>query len=221
MSKNKYPAPWNLNGNGYMFLYKFKKDFIKNCSFISEDMKKLYVGGLGCMMIVNYKQSNCGPYGELLFIPGKFRCSEGKKNSITKIYVSSIDSVENGRINWGIPKENSDFEFEKTNNKIIQIKLSKDNKPFFNVKIKKYGPSFPVTTKLLPFPLAQFLNEQSFFTDFSGKGTGRLCKLSDLAIDRSGFEELDKVKPLIGIAVDNFNITFPKAIIKEGNTFNI
>lgn len=109
---NKYPAPWQLNGYGYILLYQFKKSFTNEEA--PEFLKGKAISGFGSMMLVNYESSNCGPYGELLFIPGKYAHENKKLNTISKIYVSSMDSVDNGRANWGIPKEMAHFTFEKS-----------------------------------------------------------------------------------------------------------
>lgn len=217
---NKYPAPWNLKGSGFIFLYRLNKEYIENCTFIPKYLKNLYCGGLACVMLVNYESSNCGPYGELLFIPGKFKCNKGKKNSITKIYVSSKDSVDNGRANWGIPKEYAKFNFDKIENEKVSIAIHTENEKILDGKIKCFGPKFPVSTKLLPFPLAQYLDEESFFTSFFGKGSGRLCKFEDLEINNKLFPDLG-LKPLLSIAIDNFKIVFPKAEKENRNCFDV
>ena len=76
-----YPAPWNLRGKGYIFLYKFKKDFVAQSGNVPAFLDGAFAGGFGSVMLVDYGESNAGPYGELLFIPGKFRFG-GKKNTI-------------------------------------------------------------------------------------------------------------------------------------------
>ena len=109
-----YPAPWNLRGKGYIFLYKFKKDFVGQNGNVPSFLDGAFAGGFGSVMLVDYEESDAGPYGELLFIPGKFRFGGQKLDTISKIYVSTMESVVNGRANWGIPKEKADFSFEKT-----------------------------------------------------------------------------------------------------------
>jgi len=52
-----------------------------------------FAGGLGTVMLVDYNTSNAGPYGELHFIPGKFKHQNKRLNSISKIYVSTLASV--------------------------------------------------------------------------------------------------------------------------------
>ena len=106
------------------------------------------------MIIVDYKSSDAGPYSELLFIPGKLHINGGRWHRITKIYVSTMDSVLNGRKNWAIPKELADFKFSQNGN-IEEVKVSKGGRTFFRAGMKVWGPRFPVSTKLLPFPLCR------------------------------------------------------------------
>ncbi|MGC8605722.1 MAG: acetoacetate decarboxylase family protein, partial [Desulfomonilaceae bacterium] len=112
----KVPAPWNLTGNGYVILYWFKKELLRDNSFLDQPTKESYLGGRGCVMLVDYKSSNVGPYKELLFIPGKISFKGRKLFTISKIFVSTMDSVVNGRENWGIPKEHANFSWQSEKN---------------------------------------------------------------------------------------------------------
>src|SRR4051794_14743049 len=104
-----YPAPWNLRGSGHIFFYRFSQALLAQEAAVPTFMRPTFVGGLGALMMVDYSQSNCGPYQELLLIPG--RCLMGGRSyySISRIFVSTDVSVVNGRRNWGIPKEQADF----------------------------------------------------------------------------------------------------------------
>lgn len=125
-------------------------------------------------MLVNYQTSNCGPYGELLVIPGKYQYGREKKHTISKIYVSSQASVDNGRINWGIPKELAQFSFEPQSDKIEKVTVTSGNKdessPIFTASFKTGSVPFPVSTRLLPFPLIQHLDGRPSRRPFPGKG---------------------------------------------------
>ena len=125
----EYPAPWMLHGKGYIFLYRFKKDFVERSGNIPEYLKDSFIGGFGSVMLVDYESSEAGPYGELLFIPGKFRFNGRKLDTISKIYVSTMESVVNGRANWGIPKEKADFSFEKSGDDEEKAIVSVGGKP--------------------------------------------------------------------------------------------
>lgn len=66
------PAPWQMSGKGYIFLYPITKEFVMTQGMVPDFLKGRYTGGFASMMLVNYADSNVGPYSELLFIPGKF-----------------------------------------------------------------------------------------------------------------------------------------------------
>lgn len=212
--KNKIkvvPAPWDLNGYGYIFIYKFKKDFVNSNANIPDFLKGKFCGGFGAVMLVNYKSSNVGPYGELLFIPGKFKFNNKKLDTISKIYVSSYESVICGRENWGIPKEKADFEFIKKEDSVDEVIVSVDNKKVVEAKLKSRKLSFPVSTKLLPFPLIQEYKGKYLYTNFYGKGKGRLVKIESIKVDKTYFPDISNIKPIAVIKVDPFDITFPLA----------
>ncbi len=210
----KYPAPWVLSGKGYILLYKFTKSFVVESSNIPEFLKGQYTGGFGALMLVDYSTSNAGPYGELLFIPGKFK-HEGKKlNTISKIYVSTMASVENGRSNWGIPKELADFSFQSIDSHTEKVAISSENDTIAEFTLKSGKLPFPVNTKLLPFPLVQYHEGKYYYTTFHGKGTGRFAKLTDVNINSKLFPDVSGIKPFVAIKVEPFKITFPVARIE-------
>jgi hypothetical protein len=61
-------------------------------------------GGLTCAVLVRYEDSPVGPYDELIFVVNGFTNPHGKGSSgrVTNIYVSSRESVWNGRNNWSV-----------------------------------------------------------------------------------------------------------------------
>lgn len=205
---NKYPAPWDLNGYGYILLYRFDTNFANKQA--PNFLKNKAISGFGSIMLVNYENSNCGPYGELLLIPGKYNYKNKKLNTISKIYVSSQESVINGKINWGIPKEYANFNFESSSKRLEKVTVtSSDSKPIFEATFKIGIIPFPVSTSLLPFPLVQQYNDTEYKTTFKGKGIGRLTKMVDLKVNSEMFPDIESVKPIAIIRVSPFNITFP------------
>ena len=209
-----YPAPWNLRGKGYIFLYKFKKDFVAQSGNVPAFLEGAFVGGFGSMMLVDYEESNAGPYGELLFIPGKFRFGGKKLDTISKIYVSTMESVVNGRANWGIPKEKADFSFEETGSGTEKVTVTADGKIAAEFTLRSGKLSFPVSTKLLPFPLVQQYEGRHYFTDFFGKGKGHFSKVIDIKINPGLFPDVSVCRPIAVIRVEPFSITFPEAKIE-------
>ncbi|WP_035355083.1 acetoacetate decarboxylase family protein [Acetobacterium malicum] len=212
-----YPAPWTLRGYGYILLYRFGTSFANQQA--PEFLTDQAIPGFGSVMLVNYQTSDCGPYGELLVIPGKYQYHQEKKHTISKIYVSSQASVENGRKNWGIPKELAQFNFEPQSDKSEKVTVTNRNNgessPIFEASFKTGPIPFPVSTRLLPFPLIQHWDNKAFRTTFSGTGTGRFATMTDLNINENFFPDLGRFKPLAIIKVDPFAITFPAAKINK------
>ena len=211
----EYPAPWTLHGKGYIFLYRFKKDYVERSGNIPEYLKDSFIGGFGSVMLVDYESSEAGPYGELLFIPGKFRFNGRKLDTISKIYVSTMESVVNGRANWGIPKEKADFSFEKSGDNEEKAIVSVGGKTAAEFTVKSGKLAFPVSTKLLPFPLIQQYEGKNYYTDFFGTGKGHLANLKDIKIDPNLFPDISCCRPIAVIRVDPFEITFPEAKIED------
>lgn len=207
------PAPWQLEGEGYILLYKFTRSDISTMAFIDESLKKRFAGGLGALMIVDYKKSDAGPYSELLFIPGRFRTGKWKRYNIPKIYVSTRTSVVNGITNWAIPKEQAEFTFTRESKNSRHIEVRTHDTPFFSITLKEKGFAFPVNTALLPFPLLQEKDGRYYLTKFTGKGKGRFAGISDIKINPCFFPDITIRKPLIAISVSPFSICFPAAEI--------
>lgn len=210
-----FSAPWKLKGKGYILIYKFKKEFIQNYGNVPKFLKDKYSGGFGSVMLVDYTESNAGSYGELLFIPGKFKFREKKLDTISKIYVSTMESVDNGRNNWGIPKEQGDFKFEKVDENTEHVSINVGGKLVAEFKFKSGTMVFPVNTKLLPFPLVQEYKDKYYYTSFVGKGLGRFAKTREININPELFPDISLCKPIAVIKVEPFSITFPKAVVED------
>jgi hypothetical protein len=207
------PAPWHLQGRGYLAIFRFNKDFAETKGLVPPGS---FAGSFGAIMIVRYDSSPVGPYSELLFIPGKVRAGIvhsgiDRWHRITKIYVSTTESVVNGKRNWAIPKELADFSFVR-DKKHETVHVSMDGKAFFNATLTPRGPRFPVSTAFLPLPLVQEHEDGTFlYTKFSGTGKGRLATMEEVQADQTYFPDFSLIKPLVTVAVDPFSLVFPVA----------
>lgn len=206
------PAPWTLKGEGIILIYRFKKSWVEENGHLPEPLKGKFKGGFGYVMLVNYKESPVGPYRELLFIPGKFQ--KNGLQSITRIYVDSEASTQNGRKNWGIPKETLPFTWESKKGRDI-IGIKSGTKEVFSAEISHSGLSFPVSTALLPLRLGQNLDKMNFLTKPSGSGWGKLAKINKLDLDPEFFPDIRSLNPLLGVKVNPFTIHFPKPTFSD------
>lgn len=211
LSKAKFyrmaPAPWELQGEGIILVYKFSKQWVENHTQLPNNLKGKFRGGLGYVMLVNYEKSPVGPYHELLIIPGKFRKS--RKHAITKIYVDSEASTQNGRANWGIPKQTLPFVWEKNDTEDF-VRINDGEKTVFACDVKSWGISFPISTSFLPINLEQTLNKVHYLTRPSGSGIAKFAKIKNLFIDPEYFPDISKLKPLLAVKIKPFRISFPE-----------
>ena len=203
----KSPPPWKLEGEGILLIFKFKKDWVENHANLPKHLKGKFKGGLGFVMLVNYESTPVGPYHELLFIPGKFR--KTKKQAITKIYVDSEVSTQNGRENWGIPKETLPIYWGKDKN-LDKVQVIKDGIPIFSGEFESRGISFPVSTAFLPIRLCQTWNKLKYFTRPTGTGWGKFVNIKSLDLNPEFFPDIRGISPLLAIKVNPFLMRFPK-----------
>jgi hypothetical protein len=213
MEKSKpqiVPAPWQLKGTGYMFLYNFPKNWAEKANFLPVEQRGEFKGGLGTLMLVDYESSDVGPYRELLFIPGKFSWLHYRNYAISRIWVSSESSVVSGRKNWGIPKNLAHFRIKASSERRQSWEVTTpEGQTFFKADLSHGRLPLPVHTAFVPFPLLQTWEGRDYLTKFSGYGLGHFAKLERLEIDQELFPDITAKKPLLGLRVDPFHIRFP------------
>lgn len=203
------PAPWQLKGEGYLMIYSCSNDFLMTEGFIKEELKPFLWLKFGLVMLVNYQASPVGPYGELLFIPGMFHFKGKYYWHISKIFVSSIDSVYNGRENWGIPKELAQFEFKEMAKGSKSIKVTLNEALVFSAHLKDSSWGFPLSTSILPFQFIQPLNGKEYITQPKGTGKAFFSKLNGLEIGAGLFPSIGSQKRLACLHIPNFSLAFP------------
>jgi hypothetical protein len=116
------PPPWPLKAKLYLFFAVLKpenredpilqglppgsynpSETIHPSALAPINDSPQWKGGLTCFVLVRYEQTPVGPYDELMMTPDGFANPYEKKATsgrITNIYVSSRQSVWNGRKNW-------------------------------------------------------------------------------------------------------------------------
>ncbi|MBC3784036.1 acetoacetate decarboxylase family protein [Spirosoma utsteinense] len=214
------PPPWTLTGNGVILIAHFPEAFVRSQGFLAPYQHRGYRGWIGTVMLVDYQTSPVGPYQELLFIPGLFQLGKRTSFSISKIYVSSQESIWNGRRNWGIPKEQATFSFSLNPDGSQTIRVDNQGETIIQLRAKPWGIRFPITTKLVPgFRIVQkqLITDESsprsvgqlLLTRPSARGSARLAFLSDMHVKTSLFPDLNRIRPLVTLVVENFQMTFP------------
>jgi hypothetical protein len=215
------PAPWSLTGNGMVLLYHFSGSFIDQYGFLESYQEAGFKGWLGAVMLNCYQTSNVGPYYELLFIPGLFRLGGKLCYSVSKIYVSSLDSARNGWQNWGIPKEIANFKVSNLadGSQVFEVGPPPPGQFFFQIHFKKRGWPLPFTSKLVPLNrLVQQApaSAQLLLTKPQATGQAQLCAVQHLLVNPKYFPPLNKLRLLAAFYLPQFKINFPVPQILPG-----
>ncbi|KAF8882445.1 hypothetical protein BD779DRAFT_1543337 [Infundibulicybe gibba] len=153
------PAPWKLKGQSWLFtLSGLSSTSNFPAGFATEAGAEVlasggeFIGGQGLAQLVSYSESPVGPYDELIYIPGRWKYPNGRVGfRITRIYVSTKESTENGRINWNIPKQVADFDFKPGTDGVsmsFAVRHPGSTTPFFQATLK---PIALVSSLGIPF----------------------------------------------------------------------
>jgi len=206
-----YPAPWRLSGSGYMFRYIISDKERDNALSSESTVSDVRYKGPCTIIINDYRFTTAGPYRELSFIPGTFRRSGKKFNSITKSYVSEMEGVVNGAENWGIQRELADFNIEDMGWKRQKITVSQDGSLIAELTIRRHGFRFLKTTALRPFRLAQQKNDTVFYTALKASGRVRRARIESAAFNPDFFPDLSGHHPVYAAGFEEFTCTMPTA----------
>jgi hypothetical protein len=165
-------------------------------------------------MFVDYAESPAGPYRELLYIPGRFALADGRHAwSVTRIYVSTWESVVNGRRNWGIPKDRADFS-RSCNDGTESLRVSVDGRRVAELELGARGPRLPTRAGLLPASLrrlVQYHSGRRFELAPGARGGVRLARARSLASDPEVFPALAGARVRLALKAERFTLEFPVA----------
>jgi hypothetical protein len=208
------PAPWRLGGRGYISLLKAPKTLLDDTRFLPPSLHgKRSAKPYALMMFVDYDESPVGPYHELLFIPGSFGFEDGKRHlSISRIFVSSMDSVVNGQRNWGIPKDVAQFDVQYGDAGLDRVRVSKDGHTFAELDYRPGWLGMPFSTGLMPKSLrtlAQHHDEKTFIYAPEARGSIKLARLRSATVDAAVFPDIGQCRSLLTVKVTGFDMGFP------------
>lgn len=212
------PAPWQLQGRAYVSLLRCAPDLLDERSFVPDTLRgKRSPAPYALMMFVDYASSPVGPYHELLFIPGRFAFEDGQRHlSISRIFVSTMDSVVNGQRNWGIPKDVAQFDVRYGDNGLDRVAVSRNGKCFAELAYRSWPLPLPMGTALLPkswHTLAQHDRGQTFVYTPTAHGWMRPGQLVERRFDASEFPDVAGADVLATVKLTHFDMTFPQSQI--------
>jgi hypothetical protein len=211
------PAPWSLRGEAYAFFTKLPLPRGRAELFAPSELAQARFGQLGLAMFVEYTSSPVGPYRELLFIPGTFRFGKRRLPSITKIYVSTRASVENGRRNWGIPKELADFDVDEGRDGVKRVTMRVDGMTAVELWFRHGTLPLPCTSRLVPSSLrtlGQVLGGQTFEVAPSFTGLMQRAQVLHAWSEPSMFCELAAERVVGALRLSKGELQFPPAKLR-------
>ncbi len=211
-----FPAPWRLRGSGLVILTRAPLSQLKADPAIPQHLRDNLKAPLNILMLVNYAESDTGPYQELLFIPGTVQVGERRLPSISNIFVSTESSVVNGRLNWGIPKYRCNFDWCKvagdsgTEQSCIAADIN--GQRFFELSYDSSGLSIPVNTAWMPKllkTLGQEWEGRQFIFSPSAKGRAKRATIRHLNVAAGVFPQISAQQVVAAFEITDFNMEFP------------
>jgi hypothetical protein len=215
------PAPWTLTGQvAYLFLHgsrSAQESFNEN----PDPVRSPFRGGLGGMILIRYSDSPVGAYDELLFVPGSYQFGDTTYYRISQIYVSSLDSVINGRRNWGVPKKLAIFRWSD-NDTYVKIFLPESNEPFCTIRVRPRLYCFPVNSVIIPSSFRTLLqlsleeeNDKNVYLKTTPSCSGWFRPIVELIEFQTDGKEIPSHEQLslytYGAGYEAFTLIFPKA----------
>jgi hypothetical protein len=206
-STRRAPAPWQLRADGYALLLR--------PSHVADAYRgEAHAGPLSCAIFADYAASPVGPYRELFFIPGAAMFGRRLLPTITKIYVSTQASIDNGRANWGIPKELASFTVEHRSARLDHLTMRVDTQIAVDLTVESVGPRLPFATWMLPAPLrtlGQRLDGRTYEVKPSASGRMQWARVKHAWADAALFPELSPASIVAAIKLSKVALTFPEA----------
>jgi hypothetical protein len=213
------PAPWDLRGSGWIVALKLPAGHAVRDAFLSDELAGQGRSLASYLMYVDYAESGCGPYRELLFIPAAFPFPDGRRHlTISRILVSTWDSVVNGRNNWGIPKDRADFAVERggTDGGEECVRVSSDGREVCELRFAtlRLAPPLPVHGAVVPASLrtlAQRFRGSTYYCAPEARGWMRPGRLLSWRFNAGLFPDLAGAAVVAALKVESFRMRFPVA----------
>jgi hypothetical protein len=215
----RVPAPWSLRGHAWMVAMRLPTDDPARTAFVPPELQATVKAAISVLMCVVYDEAPCGPYRELLFIPGTMNFGAARHPSISRILVSTWDSVVNGRINWGIPKDRANFDWVRGDDGDRWRVAGDDGRELCAIEFTApSGLRLPLRSSWTPGgfdTLAQRLDGRTYYCRPEATGRMRLCRVRHWQFNSALFPDLSRATVLTALRIEDFRMTFPVARIVD------
>jgi len=209
-------APWYMTGDAYILVLKMPEEMLDTQCFVPDELKGFRLGAPSNVMYVDYKSSPVGPYKELLFVPGKFRFGKKACSTISKIFVSTRESVVNGVENWGIPKTLARFETRTMPDGHERVVVSTEGLVFADLTFSASSFGVPFSDRWVPERfrvMAQPYRGKTYFYVPRTRATIKRARLRQNRIDSNLFPDISRGKPLRCVRLEGFCMHIPAATV--------
>jgi hypothetical protein len=214
----RVPAPWSLRGHAWIVALRLPAGDAARTAFVPPDLRTTVKSVISVLICVVYDEAPCGPYRELLFIPGTMKFGDARHPSVSRILVSTWDSVVNGRRNWGIPKDRADFDWVRSEDG-DHWRVTSDGRELCALEFTApTGVRLPLRTAWVPRKLgtlAQRLDGRTYYDRPAATGDLRLCRLRQWRFDPQLFPDLSRATVLTALRIEGFRMVFPAARIVD------
>jgi hypothetical protein len=208
------PAPWTLQGHAWMVALRLPAGDPARTAFLPAELQASLKSAVSVLMCVAYDSAPCGPYRELLFIPGTAQFGQGRYPTISRILVSTWDSVVNGRRNWGIPKDQASFDWSQADGN-DHWRISSGGREVCALEFTPpVGPRLPLRSQWVPGAIgtvAQRLAGSTYYVRPEARGWMRLCRLRRMQCNDALFPDLARATVLAALRIEDFRMVFPVA----------
>jgi hypothetical protein len=207
-------APWALRGDGWILLLRLPEAIRRKPGRLPPELRGRPIVGPSILMFVAYTESPAGPYREFLYMPGRFQAADGDRAwSVTRIFVSTWESVVNGRLNWGIPKDLAAFECSPTE-RGERIDVTVGERRVASLALDARGPALPVHAGLLPAGLrrlVQYHGARRFEFTPTARGRASLASVEHLETDPQLLGDFSAARVSLALRIPGFQLHFPAA----------
>lgn len=189
------PPPWTLQGDATLVLYR-----------------------RGILAFIRYAESNVGPYQELLWLAPFRQSPWGRAHTVPRIFVSSEASAQNGRANWGLPKELAVFRSDCLGASSERVQVSRQGQPIISFVRSCPRWALPFDANRLPARLRRLVQTSAgrcFETVPEGRGRFALTRVSALEVNRELFPHAQNSQWRFGLCLKHFELRFPPPRISE------
>lgn len=230
--------PWRLRASGYAVLFAPSRPRRVRAPASSPCGRIRYLGGFGLLLLLDYAQSEVGPYREALYIPGyasirvKARTAAGRDpapsrtapfrrgHSITWIVVSTEDSRNGGIANWGIPKRlGAILGLPGSSGEKRFLVTGENGDRLLSVEIPQRGVglpplprrSLPLHSLLLPHTLVQSAGSTVYSTRVEASVRLRAARRAKITSYADETAEIAARRVLATFSISNARLRFPPA----------